>query len=69
MSKPNEEAPQYTCCASWESAANRGGCNFCTGERARRVWVVRSRDELRHTEIRLCHHCMTELRNQTRDRS
>jgi hypothetical protein len=29
------------------------------------VWVVRSNDEHRHLEVRLCAKCMTELRKQT----
>jgi hypothetical protein len=69
MSAANEECPRRTCCASWESTANSGGCNFCTRNTERMVWVVRSNDEHRHLEIRMCAKCMTELRKQTHNES
>jgi len=54
------------CRTSWEAAENRGGCNFCTRHKDRWVWAVRSNDENRHLEVRLCESCMAELRQQTR---
>ena len=68
MSQENWEYTGRTCCASWESAAINGGCNFCTRNTERMVWVIRSSDEHRHLEIRLCAACMTDIRKQTHNR-
>ena len=53
------------CTATWTEMGNRGGCNFCTREKEEMIWVISSKDEHRHLEIRLCDKCMNEIREQT----
>jgi len=62
MSATNEQ----TCRAAFLDSARNGGCNFCTRNTERMVWVVKSNDEHRHLEVRFCDKCMKELMEQAR---